>query len=337
MENSTFYIWCTYMHLREVAMPEKKLITNLRETIRAKHYSIRTEEAYVNWAVRYIKFHKYTHPAKLDHTHIQLFLNYLASGLNVAASTQNQALNAIIFMYRNVLQKPMDDLINITWSKKPKKLPVVASKDEISMILDALSGTPKLIASLLYGTGMRLIEGLRLRIKDVDFYRNQIVVRDGKGAKDRTTILPAKLVPELQYQVKTVTMLHQKDINDGYGRVYLPFALERKYPNAARETGWQYLFPAKQISVDTRTGEKRRHHLDESFLRKKIKEAGRKVKLIKNIGCHTLRHSFATHLLENGYDIRTVQELLGHKDVRTTMIYTHVLNKGGLAVRSPLD
>ena len=254
-------------------MPEKKLITNLRETIRAKHYSIRTEEAYVNWAVRYIKFHKYTHPAKLDHTHIQLFLNYLASGLNVAASTQNQALNAIIFMYRNVLQKPMDDLINITWSKKPKKLPVVASKDEISMILDALSGTPKLIASLLYGTGMRLIEGLRLRIKDVDFYRNQIVVRDGKGAKDRTTILPAKLVPELQYQVKTVTMLHQKDINDGYGRVYLPFALERKYPNAARETGWQYLFPAKQISVDTRTGEKRRHHLDESFLRKKIKEA----------------------------------------------------------------
>lgn len=318
-------------------MSDKKLITSIQDIIRAKHYSIRTEKAYIDWTIRYIKFHNYTHPVKLNHTHIQLFLNYLASKLNVAASTQNQALNAIIFLYRHVLHKPMEELIDITWSKKPKKLPVVASKKEINLILGSINGTPKLIASLLYGAGMRLIEALRLRVKDIDFYRNQIMIRDAKGAKDRTAIMPDMLIPNLQYQIKMVSLLHQKDIRNGYGRVYLPYALKHKYPNADREIGWQYLFPASTISIDPRTNEKRRHHLDESFIRKKIKQACKKSKIMKNISCHTLRHSFATHLLENGYDIRTVQELLGHKDIRTTMIYTHVLNKGGLAIRSPLD
>lgn len=316
---------------------EKKLLDRVRDAIRAKHYSIRTEEAYVNWIKRYIFFHDKRHPLEMGATEIEEYLTYLAVDQNVAASTQNQALSAILFLYQNVLKKDLERPLDAVRAKKPKRLPVVLTRAEVQQVLAALSGTQQLIARLLYGSGLRLIEGLRLRVKDVDFAQHQIVVRDGKGGKDRVTMLPESLVEPLQEHLHRIEMIHQQDLAQGYGAVYLPNALERKYPNANREWMWQYVFPAKSLSIDPRSGVTRRHHLHESTVRRAVREAAKLTGINKHVTPHTFRHSFATHLLEQGYDIRTVQELLGHKDVKTTMVYTHVLNRGGLAVRSPLD
>ena len=315
----------------------KKLLDQLRDAIRLKHYSIRTEEAYVSWARRYILFHNRRHLKDMGSQEIEAFLTHLAVDQKVAASTQNQALNALLFLYRHVLRQDLDLPIKAIRAKRPKRLPTVMTREEVQRVLAALSGTHQLISKVLYGSGLRLVECLRLRVKDVDFAQHQIIVRDGKGMVDRVTILPDSLIEPLQEHLPRVQMLHQQDLADGYGAVYLPFALERKYPNANREWGWQYVFPAKRRSQDPRTGVTRRHHIHESTLQKAVRKAARLAGITKPINCHTFRHSFATHLLESGYDIRTVQELLGHKDVRTTMIYTHVLNRGGMAVRSPLD
>ena len=249
---------------------------------------------------------------------------------------QNQALSALLFLYRHVLDIELGAILPVR-AKKPKRLPTVMTKEEAMTVITALSGTNQLIAKLLYGSGLRLIECLRLRVKDIDFAQHQIIVRDGKGMKDRVTVLPDSLVEPLQEQLRRAQMLHQQDLDNGYGAVFLPTALDRKYPNANREWCWQYVFPARDLSTDPRTGVVRRHHLGESGPRKAVRAAAKLVGLNKPINCHTFRHSFATHLLEGGYDIRTIQELFGHKDVKTTMIYTHVLNRGGLAVRSPLD
>lgn len=314
-----------------------KLLDRVRTVMRRQHYSIRTEETYVQWIIRFIRFHKMRHPQEMDSPEIEAFLTHLALDKNVAASTQNQAFSALIFLYKQVLNQPLSAKIDALRAKTPKRLPTVLSNDEIRALLEALSGPHQLVARLLYGTGLRLMEALRLRVKDVDFEQHQIIVRAGKGDKDRVTILPDTLRQPFKQHLKGVKALYKKDLANGYGQVYLPHALERKYPNANREWGWQYVFPSHRLSVDPRSGQVRRHHLDASGLRKAIKRAARQVGIHKPIGPHTLRHSFATHLLEAGYDIRTVQELLGHKDVRTTMIYTHVLNRGGMAVRSPLD
>ena len=268
---------------------------------------------------------------------IEAFLTHLAVKENVAASTQNQAFSALLFLYRDVLHKELDGPINALRAKKPKRLPTVLTKEEVYRLLGHLSGDHLLMAKLLYGSGLRLMECLRLRVKDIDFSQYQIIVRDGKGQKDRVTMLPKSLIAPLQAHLQSVERLHQEDLARGFGSVYLPYALERKYPNADREWIWQYVFPSQRLSVDPRSGVVRRHHLDESGLQKAVRAAARAAGIPKKASCHTFRHSFATHLLENHYDIRTVQELLGHKDVKTTMIYTHVLNRGGLAVRSPLD
>jgi len=268
---------------------------------------------------------------------IEDFLSHLAQNLNVAASTQNQAFNAVLFLYNQVLNQPLDDKINAIRAKKPRRLPTVMTPAESMAVIKALSGTNQLMATVLYGCGLRLIECIRLRVKDIDFAMNQVVVRDGKGKIDRITVLPESIKKELQLHLEYVKTIHQNDLSRGYGSVYLPYALSRKYPNAKREWGWQYVFPSKRLSKDPRTGNIRRHHIHENSLQKAVKKAVRLTFINKPISCHTFRHSFATHLLENGYDIRTVQELLGHKDVSTTMIYTHVLNRGGKAVRSPID
>ena len=268
---------------------------------------------------------------------IEAFLTHLAVKENVAASTQNQALAALLFLYREVLNKDLDGPIDAMRAKRPKRLPTVLTKEEVSKVIGFLSGTNQLMVKLLYGSGLRLMECVRLRVKDVDFAQRQIIVRDGKGMKDRVTMLPDVLIPPLQEHLRHVKRIHDDDLAKGYGSVYLPFALERKYPNANREWIWQYVFPAYKRSTDPRSGAIRRHHIHESGLQKAVKRAAKLAGINKRVTCHTFRHSFATHLLENGYDIRTVQELLGHKDVRTTMIYTHVLKRGGLAVRSPLD
>jgi len=268
---------------------------------------------------------------------IEAFLTHLAVDQNVAASTQNQALSALLFLYRDVLRKDLDFPIDSIRAKRPKRLPTVLTKEEVLRVIGGLSGTYLLMAKLLYGSGLRLMECVRLRVKDVDFAQRQIVVRDGKGMEDRVTMLPDSVVTPLQENLQRVKRLHEEDLAKGYGSVYLPFALERKYPNANREWIWQYVFPSNRLSKDPRTGIVRRHHIGESSLQKAVREAVRVAGINKRVSCHTFRHSFATHLLESGYDIRTVQELLGHKDVKTTMIYTHVLNRGGLAVRSPLD
>jgi integron integrase len=282
-------------------------------------------------------FHNKRHPKDMGSQEIEAFLTHLAVDQKVAASTQNQALNALLFLYRHVLRQDLDLPIEAVRAKRPKRLPTVMTREEVQRVLAALSGTHQLISKVLYGSGLRLVECLRLRVKDVDFAQHQIIVRDGKGMVDRITILPDSLIAPLQEHLPRVQMLHQQDLADGYGAVYLPFALERKYPNAHQEWCWQYIFPAKRRSQDPRTGVTRRHHIHESTLQKAVRKAARLAGIAKPINCHTFRHSFATHLLESGYDIRTVQELLGHKDVRTTMIYTHVLNRGGMAVRSPLD
>ncbi len=318
-------------------MTNKKLIHRVREKIRFLHYSIRTEKSYIYWILQFIHFHNLRHPEEMGTPEVQDFLNHLANSKDVASSTQNQALNAINFLYKEILGKPFGEMEQLQWAKKPKRLPVVLSVSEVSDLLAQLKGIHLLMANLLYGAGLRLMECMRLRVKDVDFELNQLVVRQGKGDKDRITILPQSIHYALRLQVEKIRVQHLQDIQDGYGSVYLPYALSKKYPGAEKEFGWQYLFPATRISVDPRSGTKQRHHYPESQLQKQIKLAAQKTGILKQASCHTLRHSFATHLLENGYDIRTVQELLGHNDVTTTMIYTHVLNKGGLAVRSPLD
>ena len=314
-----------------------KLLDQVREAIRLKHYSIRTEEAYVNWIKRYIFFHNKRHPKDMGTPEIEAFLTHLAVKRNVAASTQNQALSALLFLYREVLHIDLEGPIDAIRAKQPKRLPTVLTRNEVFKVIGFLSGTHQLMAKLLYGSGLRLMECVRLRVKDVDFAQHQLIVRDGKGMKDRVTMLPDTLVAPLQEHLRHVKLIHEQDLAKGYGSVYLPYALERKYPNANREWIWQYVFPARKLSKDPRSRAIRRHHTAESSLQKAVRKAARSAGINKRVSCHTFRHSFATHLLENSYDIRTVQELLGHKDVRTTMVYTHVLNRGGLAVRSPLD
>jgi integron integrase len=315
----------------------KRLLDQVRDAIRLKHYSIRTEESYVTWIKRYILFHNKRHPKEMTITEIEAFLTHLAVQQNVAASTQNQALSALLFLYRDVLKTPLDLPIDAIRAKKPKRLPTVLTKEEALIVIARLSGTQRLMAQLLYGGGLRLMECLRLRVKDLDFAQRQIIVRDGKGMEDRLTMLPDSLIGPLQEHLSHVKHLHTQDVAQGLGSVYLPYALERKYPRAGRLWIWQYVFPSDRLSKEPRTGIARRHHASESGLQKAVSQARRSVGLNKRISCHTFRHSFATHLLQQGYDIRTVQELLGHKDVKTTMIYTHVLNRGRLAVRSPLD
>jgi len=314
-----------------------RLLDQVRNKIRLKHYSIRTEQAYVRWIKRFILFHNKKHPSNMGKPEIEAFLSYLAMKQRVSSSTQNQAFNAILFLYRDVLTRNLDDSINAMRAKKPKRLPTVMTKDEAVSVISALSGVYQIMAKLLYGSGLRLMECVRLRVKDVDFQRNQILIRDGKGMRDRATMLPKSVEFALREHLEWVRKIYEEELRNGGGRVYLPQALERKHPNAAREWIWQYVFPAKSLSKDPRSGETRRHHIHENALQKAVKRAVKLAGIPKQVSCHTFRHSFATHLLENGYDIRTVQELLGHKDVNTTMVYIHVLNKGAKAVRSPLD
>ena len=317
--------------------PPLKLLDRVRYRIRLKGYSIRTEQAYTGWIRRFIIFHNKRHPRDMGKAEIEAFLSNLAINRQVAASTQNQAFNSLLFLYRNVLEIEFPDNINAFRSKRPVRLPTVLSHPEAINIISMMTGPHQLMTKLLYGSGLRAIECLRLRVKDLDFGSSQILVRNGKGKKDRVTILPDDVVAPMRSQLKYVKQLHDFDMRKGFGRVYLPNALSRKYKNADREFAWQYVFPAKTISPDPRSRIRRRHHVHASSLNKSIKRAGRMAHIHKVINSHTFRHSFATQLLKNGYDIRTVQELLGHKDVSTTMIYTHVLNKGAHAVKSPLD
>lgn len=314
-----------------------KLLDQVRGKIRLKHYSIRTEQAYVDWIKRFILHFGKRHPRELGAADVEAFLTHLAVAGNVAASTQNQAKSALLFLYREVLEAELPWLDNVERARAPKRLPVVLTRDEVHAVLSRLSGTHWLIASLLYGAGLRIMEALRLRVKDVEFSRKEILVRDGKGFKDRVTMLPAALAGPLSEHLKRVKALHAQDLAAGHGAVFLPYALERKYPGAARDWAWQYVFPSANLSEDPRTGIERRHHLQDQAVQRAMRQAVRDAGVAKPATPHTLRHSFATHLLEGGYDIRTVQELLGHADVSTTMIYTHVLNRGGRGVTSPLD
>ncbi len=318
-------------------MAQPRLLDQFRDRIRVRHYSIRTEQAYCQWVKRYILFHNKRHPNEMGEEEITAFLTHLAVDRKVSASTQNQALSALLFLYKEVLGVELEWLNDIVRAQQPQRLPVVLTDVQVRKLLTHLRGSNELIGRLLYGTGMRLMEGIRLRVKDVDFDYKQIIVRSGKGNKDRVTILPQSLIAPLKKQIEMVRQLHSQDLNEGFGTVYLPYALERKYPNAPREFAWQYVFPSTKRSVDPRSGCVRRHHTYERNFQRAIKQAARDTGLDKPVTTHTLRHCFATHLLEGGYDIRTVQELLGHKDVKTTMIYTHVLNRGGRGVRSPLD
>lgn len=314
-----------------------KLLDQVRATLRRKHYSYRTETTYVGWIKRFIQYHGMQHPRTLGEAEIVAFLSYLAVEEQVAASTQNQALSAILFLYRDVLEQDLHLTLSAVRAKRPKRVPTVLTEAEVQAVLAHLAGQHGLMAQLLYGSGLRLMECLRLRVKDVDFAQHQIVVRDGKGMQDRVTLLPQRVVEPLTAHLADVRLLHQRDLARGYGAVYLPFALERKYPNAPHDWPWQYVFPADTFARDPRSGVIRRHHVPERSLQHAVRIAAQQSGVPKRISCHTFRHSFATHLLQHGYDIRTVQELLGHKDVKTTMVYTHVLNRGGFAVRSPLD
>jgi integron integrase len=313
-----------------------ELLDQLRRAIRVRNYSIRTEHSYVDWAYRYIRFHGMRHPMEMGAPEINAFLSYLASDLDVAASTQNQACCGIVFLYKHVLKKKLNEFGDVVRAKKPKRLPVVLSAEETASVLSGLSGLHHLMGDLLYGTGMRIIELLRLRVKDIDFDRRMITVRSGKGQKDRIAILPAELVPELKAHLEVGRSVHERDLANGTGTVHLPFALSRKYPNANKEWGWKYVFPASSLSVDPRSGIKQRHHVYESVLQKALKRATRDSGVVKPVHAHTFRHSFATHMLEAGHDIRTVQKLLGHKDIRTTTIYTHVMQDGICGIKSPL-
>ena len=314
-----------------------KLLDQVRDKIRVKHYSIRTETQYVQWIRRFILFHGKRHPKEMGAAEAEAFLTHLAVDGNVSASTQNQALSALLFLYREVLGMELPWLDHVVRAKKPQRLPTVLNREEVSLVLERMEGTYSLMAHLLYGTGMRLMECCRLRVKDVDFRQREILIRDGKGGKDRVTLLPETLIKPLQEYLVKRRRLYEDDLSKAMAEVYLPDALARKYPNAAHEWAWQYVFPSGSYSVDPRCGRERRHHIDEKLLQRAMKKAVNLSGITKLATPHTLRHSFATHLLENGYDIRTVQELLGHSDVSTTMIYTHVLNKGGKGVVSPLD
>jgi integron integrase len=325
---------------REPAGPEgrpPKLLTRLRQALRLRHYSIRTEQAYVEWTRRFIRFSGMRHPGSLGAADVQAFLTHLAVDRSVASATQNQAKSALLFLYREVLGLQLPWLDDIVGAKLARRLPVVLTPSEVRALLSHLGGTMGLVASLLYGTGMRLLEALRLRVKDIEFERREILIRDGKGAKDRVTVLPENLVLPLRTHLAKVQSLHLRDLAAGRGDVWLPDALDLKHPAAAREWGWQWVFPSTVHAVDPRSGAEHRHHLNETTVQKAVSLAARRAGIVKPCSPHVLRHSFATHLLQAGYDIRTVQELLGHADVKTTMIYTHVLNRGGRGVRSPLD
>ena len=318
-------------------MTPPKLLDQVRDRIRVKHYSIRTETQYVQWIKRFILFHGKRHPSELGAAEVEAFLTHLAVDGHVSASTQNQALSALLFLYKEVLAVDLPWLDNVVRAKRPQRLPVVLTRSEVRAVLVRMKGVHGLMANMLYGTGMRLMECVRLRVKDVDFERGEILIRDGKGGKDRVTMLPSSVVAGLQAHLEQRRALFEDDKRIGKTDVFLPDALARKYPNAATEWCWQYIFPSGSYSVDPRSGVERRHHIDEKLLQRAMKKAVQMAGIAKPATPHTLRHSFATHLLEAGYDIRTVQELLGHSDVSTTMIYTHVLNKGGRGVLSPLD
>jgi len=318
-------------------VPGPRLLDRVRQAIRARHYSHRTEQAYVTWITRYVRFHGKRHPAELGEPEVNQFLTHLAVHRRVAASTQNQALAALLFLYSKVLNRSLGQIEGVVRARRPRRLPVVLTRREVRTVLEELSGTPRLVCTLLYGSGLRLLECLLLRVKDVDFHRQEIRVRDGKGGKDRVTMLPSAVREPLRAHLDKVRQQHVGDLARGLGRAPLPDALARKYPTADREWAWQWVFPASSHYVDSQTGVRHRHHLHESVIQRAVKEAVRRAGLARPASCHSLRHSFATHLLEDGYDIRTVQELLGHKDVKTTMIYTHVLNRGGKGVKSPMD
>lgn len=321
-----------------------RLLDRVREAIRARHYSPRTEDAYIAWIKRFIFFHNKRHPAEMAEPEINAFLTHLAVKEKVSASTQNQALSALLFLYRHIIGREVGDLGEVVRARKPKRIPAVMTRDETKAVLAHLTGDKWLMASLMYGAGLRLMECLRLRVQDIDFARNEITVHDGKGGKDRITMLPELLKNPLQEHLRKVKAIHERDLAEGWGRVLMPDALDRKYPNAPKEWRWQWVFPQENRWKNSKTGEEGRHHIDESLVQKAVREAVSKAGLTKRTTCHTFRHSRVypalcgtTHLLESGYDIRTVQELLGHSDVKTTMIYTHVLNRGPSGVRSPMD
>jgi integron integrase len=318
-------------------LAKNKLLDQVRNEIRRRNYSYRTEQAYVRWIVRFVKYHGTVHPQKLDDADVKKYLNHLANNRNVAAGTQNQALSALVFLYKEVLGWASLNLKGLTRAKEPKKLPVVLSTGEVQQILGHMHGVPLLACQLLYGAGLRISECLRMRVQDLDFAYTQIWVRSGKGKKDRVTVMPQKCVPKLKKQLKKVGCLHEKDLSRGVGRTILPKALAKKYPGEDKKLRWQYLFPSPQRSIDPRTRIKHRYHISNSYIHRALKQALEKSSINKKVTCHTFRHSFATHLLADGYDIRTVQELLGHKQLKTTMIYTHVINKGGKGVKSPVD
>ena len=317
-------------------MAEEKLLDKVKTEIRTRHYSKRTEQAYAGWIKKFILFHNKKHPSEMGANEIRAYINNLATNHHVSSSTQNQALQGILFLYKNILKKDVGWINEIKRSARVKHLPIVFSKKEVIKIFEYLYGLPKLVVSLLYGSGLRLSEALRVRVKDIDFDYKQITVRDGKGEKDRNTILPDSVIPDLKQHLNTVYLTHKEDLKSRRGETILPYALKRKYPNAAKEFGWQYVFPADKFTREKESGLTIRWHIHESTIQRAVKEAIRKARVNKPGSPHTFRHRFATHLLENGYDIRTIQELLGHKSVKTTMIYTHVLNRG-VGIKSPLD
>ena len=319
---------------------KQKLMDEVRSVLRRLHYSIHTERAYCDWIKRFVLYHKMTNRAELlqeSEGKIETFLTHLAVDTEVASSTQNQAMNALVFLYKKVLKEPLSEEINATRAARKSNVPVVLTRQEVASILALMEGTPQLVTKVLYGSGLRIMEAVRLRVQDIDYEYKQLTVRSGKGAKDRLTTFPTSLIPLLKCHLDKVRLIHQQDLVEGCGEVYLPHALAQKFPAAAREWGWQYVFPSSNLATDPRSGVVRRHHIDPSVINKAIKSAVRKTGLSKRVSAHTMRHSFATHLLQRGTDIRTIQALLGHKDVATTMIYTHVLQQGGQGVASPLD
>ena len=318
-------------------MGKSKLLDQLRHEIRRRNYSYKTEQAYTRWVVRFVKYHGTVHPSKLSDQDVEKYLNHLANERNVAAGTQNQALSALVFLYKEILNRNTLKLDELVRAKKPPSLPVVLSQAEVKQILNNVSGIPLLILKLLYGSGLRISECLRLRVQDIDFNYEQIWVRSGKGQKDRVTLLPKNCISDLKGQIQKVEKLHKKDLSKGYGKTLLPKALSKKYPGEEKKLYWQYVFPSTRLSEDPRTGFKHRYHISNSWVNRKLRNAAGVTNIQKKVSAHTFRHSFATHLLQNGYDIRTVQELLGHKNLKTTMIYTHVINKGGNYIKSPVD